>query len=150
MSNSNETKLDESKAFSLFKGYDKNSTRYQTKRQFELEGREEEALNQLRQIELILSSDTSKLSDLELEIYEKRYKSLKKLFKIENKKNRENLLFIPIRLDIRTVYFVEESQCFNEKWIRIIGSEKKMKKRIELYKSILHYKPINELYWNPF
>lgn len=139
----------EQKPFSLFKGYDKNSTRYQTKRQFELEGRKEEALQQLRQIEAILS-DTSKLSDEDLDIYEKRYRSLKKFFKIENKKDISNILFIPVRLDIKTVYYVEEGKCFEEKWYKMVGGKKKMKERILKFKSILQYKPENVIYWNPF
>jgi hypothetical protein len=139
----------EQKAFSLFKGYEKNSSRYQTKRQFELEGRKDEILMQLRQIEAILS-DTSKLSDEDLDIYEKRYKSLKKFFKVEKKKNTENIIYIPVRLDIKTVYFVEEAKCLEEKWYKMAGGKKKMKERIVLFKSILQYKPANIVYWNPF
>lgn len=132
---------------SLFDGYEKSSTRYQTKRAEEVQARNKNAAIQLVELEKLLK-DTSGLSDEEIEIYEKRYKSLKKLFKVDN--NRDyNQLFIPFYLDNRTTIFVREKNCFKEKWVNKFGKEF-IKKRIKDYKNILNHKPEKQIYWNPF
>ena len=132
---------------SLFDGYEKSSTRYQTKRAEEVQNRNKNALKQLTEFEKILK-DTSNLTDEEIDIYEKRYKSLKKLFKVKN--NRDfNQLFIPFIVDHKTVIFVREKNCGKEKWVKRFGASF-IKKRIKEYKSILHLKPEDQIYWNPF
>lgn len=132
---------------SLFEGYEKSSTRYQTKRAEEVKSRNKNALKQLVELEHILSN-TSELSDEEIEVYEKRYKSLKKLFKVEKNKDF-NQLFIPFYLDYKTIIYIREKHCFKDKWVKKFGKEF-IKKRIKTYKELLPNKPEKAIYWNPF
>lgn len=134
--------------FVLFDGYEgKSSTRYQTKRALELKNKNENAEKQLKLLELALSN-LSNLTDDEILIYEKRYASLLKLFK-QTKTKDLNQLFIPFRLDSRTVVFIREKNCFRPKWTKLIG-EDFIEKRITDYKNILFKKPKDVIYWNPF
>jgi hypothetical protein len=132
---------------SLFDGYEKSSTRYQTKRAEEVQSRDKNALKQLIEIENILKNSSS-LSDEEIEKYEKRYRTLKKLFKVAKNKDY-NQLFIPFYIDHRTRVFIREKNCFKDKWVKEFGKGF-IKKRIQDYKKIIHLKPKNQIYWNPF
>jgi hypothetical protein len=145
-SNSNSNKTNVSNKFLLFEGYDRNSTRYQTKRGFELEDRKEKVIQHLELLETILANPT--LSEDEIDIYEKRYRSLKKLLKLDKKKDL-NQLFIPFRIDGRTVVYIREKNCMKNKWVKLIG-KKRIEKTIKEYKAILHKKPEGVIYWNPF
>lgn len=132
---------------SLFDGYDKTSKRYQTKRALEVQTRNNNAKEQLKLLEKLLA-DPDELDAEELVIYEKRYNSLIKLFKV--KKNKDyNQNFIPFREDHKTVYYIREKHCFKPKWVKMFGKSF-IEERIKMYKEILSYKPKNTIYWNPF
>jgi len=131
---------------SLFEGYEKSSTRYQTKRAEEVKSRNKNTIKQLEELEILLKEPN--LSDEEIHIYEKRLKSLKKLFKVVSNKDY-NQFFIPFFIDYKTVIYIREKNCYREKWTNKFGREF-IKKRIEDYKSINHLKPEGLIYWNPF
>lgn len=133
--------------FALFDGYDKTSTRYQTKRAFEVQKKNIKAKEQLKLLEHLLSKP-EELDDDELLVYEKRYKSLLKLFKVVKNKDL-NQLFIPFIIDHRTVIYIREKYCFKPKWVNKFG-KKFIEERIKMYKEILEHKPKETIYWNPF
>ena len=51
------------------------------------------------------------MSDVELVILEKRYNSLKRLFKVANTRDLTQV-FVPFRIDARTVVYIREKNWY--------------------------------------
>lgn len=79
----------------------------------------------------------------------KRYNSLKERFLIRKKRDISSEVFIPFREDYKTIYYIREKNCFKPKWVKKFG-KRFITNRIKMYKEILHLKPENIYYWNPF
>lgn len=126
--------------------FNAKSSRYQTKRtqeKIELYDRLKKEYLELQN--KLLNSDSYLEEDLAL--FRKRMKTLKKYFSIIKKKEAE--LLIPFYIDRRTVVYIDEKNCFKEKWVKMFGEEKIIK-RIQEYKKLLPHKPENIKCWNPF
>jgi len=126
--------------------YNKKSTRYQTRRKQEKRETYEKMKKEYLELQNKLMNSENYLES-DIEIFKKRFKTLKKYFSIVNK--RKEQLLIPLRIDNKTTVYVEEDKCFNHKWINILGEER-IKDIIEKYKKLLPLKPENIKYWNPF
>lgn len=131
----------------LFEGYKKSSSRYSTKKLAEVIQRDENAETLFLKLEDLLARPEL-LSPLELDIYEKRYKSLKQLFKKEKTADLQQL-FVPFFIDIKTVVFVREKNCFKSKWVARFG-RKRIEDTIKKIKLLEQYRPKNTIFWNPF
>lgn len=134
----------------LFKGYtgSKPSRRYQTKRAEEVAQRNKEAYSALLELEKRLNDDNLIISEYQRDIDEKRYKSLLKLFKVEKTIDLEQER-IPFRADYKTIIFIRKKHCFKDKWIKKFGRNY-IEFRIKEYEKLLHKKPENAPFWNPF
>ena len=132
---------------SLFEGYQKKSKRYQTRRSEEIQQRDKNAYKQLLELEKTINSPGN-MSDVELVILEKRYNSLKRLFKVANTRDLTQV-FVPFRIDARTVVYIREKNCLKPKWVKKLG-RKFIEGRIKDFKKKLHAKPKEIIYWNPY
>lgn len=132
--------------YSLFKGYEKKSRRYATKRKEELRLKKQNEAIVLKLIKEKLE-EPDIFTDEEYEALEKRYASLTNKTPIKNTKNTEQN-FIPFETDEKTIIYVREKHCFKSKWVEKFGVER-ITKTIEAYKKVLHLKPSGVVYWNP-
>jgi len=126
--------------------YNAKSTRYQTKRNQEKVENFEKMKKEFIELQNKLMNKDSYL-DEQVKLFEKRFKTLKRYFSI-NKKVNEDLL-IPFFINQKTIVYIQESNCYKDKWVALFGVEK-IKDKIEMYKKILIHNTNNELHWNPF
>lgn len=130
----------------LFDGYEKHSGKnYQTKREEEKKISARNAKKRLAEFEKMIEEGEELSSE-----DRKRYKSLKDRYKVKPVPKDPNVVRVPFYDDEKkTIRYIREDNCFKQKWINIYGRQR-IKKTIAWYKSQLHKKPKNLVYWTPF
>ena len=124
------------------------SVRYQTKRSGEVKSRDSRGIKLMEELEEMLKTP-SLFSDEDLDLYEKRYKSLCEKYKKNKPRNLEEQNHIPFRIDGKTLVWIREKNLYRTKWTTLIGI-KNIKKRLKEYHELLPKKPKGMIYWNPF
>ena len=127
-----------------------DSVRYQTIRTGEVKSRDERGKQLMRELELILKNP-SEYSEEDLEIYEKRYKSLCEKYRKNTPRDftQNHIPFTVSRGSKRYVVYIREKHLFKTKWVKLIGI-KKIKQRHQEYLELLYKKPKGRVFWNPF
>lgn len=100
--------------------FNSKSKRYQTKREQEKKEFYEKCKREYLEIQVILNNPDFYSSE-EIEVYLKRFNTLKKYFSVNKK--REDEIKIPFQIDGRTTIHIRLSKCYRPKWVELFGEE---------------------------
>lgn len=136
---------EEKKSYALFDGYEKHSGKnYQTKREEEKRISAKNAKRKLAEFEKMID-DGEELTAED----KKRYRSLKDRYKVKKTPKDPNVIRVPFHSDEKnTIRYIRLENCFKPKWIEKYG-RKRIEQTIAWYKSQLHKKPKDAIYWSP-
>lgn len=111
---------------------------YASRKKFENDIKQKNIVKNFKILEEILENPDD-LTEKELDIAIKRYKSLKQYIKVQKSDNCKEQLRIPFEMVVdnkKTIVYIREKNCFRPKWVKLFGKAH-IKKRIQEYKSLL-------------